>query len=94
MAQNVFSGHARQGNFCPKNHFFVFCQKTALRIFFIFCMELDINKDYKLAQIPFQGGHGWGLWGPKGAQKGWKYDPSNFTSNLGHFPGQMMKNGD
>ena len=35
-----------------------------------------------------------GLWATKGAQKGWKYDPSNFNSNLGHFPGQMVENGD
>ena len=55
MAQNVFSGHARQAKFCPKNDFFEFCQKTALRIFLIFCMELDINKDYKLVQTPFSG---------------------------------------
>ena len=46
-----------------KNHFFEFWQKTALRIFLIFCMELDINKDYKLAQTPFSersrlGGYG------------------------------------
>ena len=67
MAQNVFSGHARQGNFCPKNHFFEFCQKTALRIFLIFCMELDINKDYKLAQTPFSGRSRLGGYG---AQKG------------------------
>ena len=67
MAQNVFSGHAREGNFCPKNHFFEFCQKTALRIFLIFCMELDINKDYKLTQTPFSG-RSW--LGGYGAQKG------------------------
>ena len=66
MAQNVFSGHARQGNFCPKNHF-EFCQKTALKIFLNFCMELDINKDYKLAQIPFSGRSRLGGYG---AQKG------------------------
>ena len=72
MAQNVFSGHAREGNFCPKNHFFEFCQKTALRIFLIFCMELDINKDYKLAQALFSamswlGGYG-AEKGPKKAE--------------------------
>ena len=54
-------------------------------------MELDINKDYKLAQTPFSGRSRLGGYG---AQKGWKYDPSNFNSNLGHFPGQMVKNGD
>ena len=58
-----------------KNDFFEFWQKTALRIFLIFCMELDINKDYKLAQTPFSG-MSWlgGYWAEKGPQK-----PENMT---------------
>ena len=95
IAQNVFSGHARGGDkFWPKNHFFEFSQKTALRIFLIFCMELDITKDYKLTQTPFSGRSWLGVMGPKRGQKRLKYDPSNFNSNLGHFPGQMVKKGD
>ena len=39
----------------------------ALRIFLIFCMELGINKDYKLTQTPFSGRS---LLGGYGAQKG------------------------
>ena len=67
MAQNVFSGHAPEGNFCPKNHFFEFCQKNGSKNFSDFCMELDINKDYKLAQTPFSGRSRLGGYG---AQKG------------------------
>ena len=55
---------------------------------------LDTIKGYQTVKTAYPKKFSWGDMGPKMAQKRPKFDPPNFDSNLGYFPGEMAKNRD